>query len=70
MIANEGFICKYTNVSLFGNVKTVQTFTVFGWKDSLVVDGLLDERHDVVDVLGGGEAGLLALVIHPDVLPA
>ena len=42
---------------------------MFGWEHVLVVDGLLHEGHDVVDVLGGGETGLLALVVDPDVLP-
>lgn len=36
-------------------------------KDRLVGHGLLGERHHVVDVLGRGNARLLALLIEPQV---
>ena len=40
-----------------------------GGEDGLVVGGLLDKGHDIVHVLGGGQAALLPLVVHPHVLP-
>lgn len=43
--------------------------TVFSWENGLVIDGLLHEGHDVVHVLRGGGSALLALVVHPEVVP-
>lgn len=44
--------------------------TVFSREHSLVVDGLLCEGHDVIDVLRGGDAGLLTALVVPGVRPA
>ena len=43
---------------------------MFRGKYRLVIDSLLNEGHDVVHVLRGGHATLLALVVDPEVIPA
>ena len=44
-----------------------EQLTIFSRKDSLIVDCLLREGHDVVDVLRRGDAGLLAALVVPGV---
>ena len=43
--------------------------TMFGGENGFVVDSLLHVGHQQVDVLRGRESSLLALLIHPQVLP-
>ena len=43
--------------------------TMFGRENCLVVDGLLDVGHEQVDVLRRRQSRLLALLVHPQVLP-
>ena len=42
---------------------------MFGRENCLVVDGLLDVGHEQVDVLRRRQSRLLALLVHPQVLP-
>lgn len=41
--------------------------TIFSGEDGLIIDSLLCVRHDVVDVLRGGDARLLAALVVPGV---